>query len=286
MKKKSKQRVKPRLKKLIGLKGAKKAKRRKKKVKIVKIVQNKSKTKIKKIGEKIREKISKKRIGKERISKESKEVFKDIAYKLANYLIGENGKKIIDAIYGKKNVSEFSIAKKTSLTIYQTRSFLYNLASKNIVNAIRKKGRKKGWYTTYYVFNLKNCLEEYRNLKLKKLREIEDEIKSKKLNIFYACSKNCVVMKEDKAILNEYFCPECGELMQSINFENTIKKLGNEKEKVINEIQQIELLIQKLKEKVERKRMKKEVNEKVKVKVRKGKQKTRTKIKKKKTKKK
>ena len=176
---------------------------------------------------------------------------------IANYIAGSEGEKVVDVIYRKKSVSEFLIAKKTNMTIHQTRNILYKLASRNIVSAIRKKGRKKGWFTTYYSLNIIKSLEEYKNLNLKKLQEIEGEIKSRQTTNLYSCSANCVVMKEEKALLHDFFCPECGQLMQPLNMENEIKKLNFEKEKILKNIKKVDTILTLEKEKIGRKRERK-----------------------------
>jgi transcription initiation factor TFIIE subunit alpha len=182
---------------------------------------------------------------------------KKIMYEIADYLAGEEGKKIIDVIYGKKAVSEFLIAKKTGFTVHQTRNLLYKLASRNVVNSARKKAKKRGWFTTYYSLDIIKGLEEYKKLNLKKLQEIEGEIKSKQTTNLYSCPNGCITMKEEKALLHEFFCPDCGELMQLLNMENEIKKLNAERERILRDIKRVEEILALQKERIEKKRVKK-----------------------------
>ena len=53
---------------------------------------------------------------------------KDIVASVA----GQPASKIVDLLYGKKNVNEFLISKKLGLTINQTRNVLYKLAASMI----------------------------------------------------------------------------------------------------------------------------------------------------------
>jgi len=58
-------------------------------------------------------------------------------------IIGKEGEKIVDILYKKKNVNEFLISKKLSMTINQTRNLLYKLSDRGLIHFIRKKDRKK-----------------------------------------------------------------------------------------------------------------------------------------------
>ncbi|MEM2478783.1 MAG: hypothetical protein QXJ92_01105 [Candidatus Pacearchaeota archaeon] len=208
---------------------------------------------------------SEKKAKKKSKDKKERDEVKELLYELGNKLIGESGKKIIDMLYKKKNVNEFLIAKRTGLNINQVRNLLYKLSSKNIIFSIRKKARKKGWYIYYWTLYNDKALEFLRDTKIKRSREIENEIESKSTITFYSCSKGCVVMKEETALLHDFFCPECGELMHPVNMEGEIKKLNAEKEKLAREIDNINAVINQLKEK-ELKKIKPKVKPKAKAK--------------------
>jgi len=181
---------------------------------------------------------------------------KKLVYEIGNSLMGEYGGKIVDILYEKKDINEFLIAKKIGLTINQIRNLLYKLASKNIVSTIRKRDKKKGWYIYYWTLHTDRALEELKELKIKKLKEIEGEIKSKTSTTFYSCSKNCMIMKEETALFYDFFCPDCGELTHPVSMENEIKKLNLAKEKITKEIEKIDSLIQIFRRKTGEKREK------------------------------
>ena len=63
---------------------------------------------------------------------------------IVSSIVGQSPAKIVDLLYGKKNVNEFLIAKKLKLTINQTRNILYKLADEGLVGLVRKKASKKG----------------------------------------------------------------------------------------------------------------------------------------------
>ncbi|MEM4358118.1 MAG: hypothetical protein QW244_02070 [Candidatus Pacearchaeota archaeon] len=217
------------------------------------------------IKSKIKSKGKIKKIKKEKKGKKSIDEVKKGVYEVGEYLMGEVGSKITDILYGKKNVNEFLIEKKTKIPINQIRNLLYRLLNKNIISSIRKKDKKKGWYVYYWTLHNEKALEALKEIKVTKLHEIEGEIKSKQNITFYSCSKGCSVMKEETALLHDFFCPECGELMQPLSMENEIKKLSLAKENVAKEIEKIDFLIQTLKEKAGRERERKAKRERMKM---------------------
>jgi len=130
-------------------------------------------------------------------------------------LIGSSGNKIVDLLYGKKNVNEFLIAKSLKLTINQTRNILYRLADEGLVSFVRKKDRKKGgWYTYYWTLNTGKGLSKFGLILSKEIENLKNQGDTKKTKRFYY-SKNCnLEFTEEVALVNHYSCPECGEVLE------------------------------------------------------------------------
>jgi transcription initiation factor TFIIE subunit alpha len=192
--------------------------------------------------------------------KEIKEKIKRLLYSFADSFLGEDGRKIINVIYNKKNVNEFLVAQKTRLNINQVRNIFYKLESKNLVSSIRKKDRRKGkygWYIYFWTLYEDKALEELKKMKLKRVEIIEHEIKNRKEMTFFECKNKCVVMREETALLHDFFCPECGELLMPSSMDEEIKKLEDEKNKIKKEIEEIDKVLEiyrrMKKEEVERK---------------------------------
>ena len=78
--------------------------------------------------------------------------------KVVENTAGIDAVKIVDLLFGKKDVNEFLIAKKLNLTINQTRNLLYRLSHLGIINSIRKKDKRKGWYIYFWTFNVLKSL--------------------------------------------------------------------------------------------------------------------------------
>jgi len=152
-------------------------------------------------------------------------------------IAGEQASKMIDFIHDKKNINEFLIAKKLKLTINQTRNILYKLADEGIVSFIRKKDKKKGgWYTYFWTLNVGKGLVRLRDRILKDLEKLKSQMNLKKTERFYHCP-NCVIeSNEETALLYQYTCPECGEVLH-------LKEKGKEIEHLEKEVAKLEELL-------------------------------------------
>jgi transcription factor E len=150
-------------------------------------------------------------------------------------ILGPAGVPIVDLLYDKKNVNEFLIAKKLKLTINQTRNMLYRLSDEGLVSFIRKKDAKKGgWYTYFWTLSLEKSLIKFKEKITKEMNELEGSIHTKKTVRFFVCATCANEMSEEQALLHDYHCTECGELMQpkdpSAEIAVTQEKVGKLRE--------------------------------------------------------
>jgi transcription initiation factor TFIIE subunit alpha len=156
---------------------------------------------------------------------------------LALAIAGESASKMVDFIHDKKNVNEFLIAKKLKLTINQTRNILYKLADEGIVSFVRKKDKKKGgWYTYFWTLNAGKGLFKLKERILSDIEKLKNQINSKKTERFYYCANCTIESNEETALLYQYTCPECGEVLQ-------LKEKGKEIENLEKEVARLEELL-------------------------------------------
>jgi len=159
-------------------------------------------------------------------------------------IAGEKAFGIVDILYDKKNINEFIIAKKLRLTINQTRNILYSLADEGLVGFIRKKDKKKGgWYTYFWTLNVGKGLMKYKETLEKELDRLRNLLQSRKTKKFYYCPNCGIEFNEENALLHNYTCPECGEILglkESIseiqNIEGQVAKLEKEIAEVDKEL--------------------------------------------------
>src|SRR3990172_6384710 len=148
---------------------------------------------------------------------------------VVSIIVGQQTSGIVDFLYEKKNVNEFLIAKKLKLTINQTRNILYKLADEGIVGFIRKKDKKKGgWYTYFWTLNVGRGLFRLKEKLLKSIEEMKNQLNVKKTDRFYHCANCGLESNEENALLYQYVCPECGEVLQLKDKGKEVEQLGKE----------------------------------------------------------
>ena len=111
-------------------------------------------------------------------------------------VVGKSSEQLVDLLSGKKYINEFTLAKKMDLTINQVRNLLYKLADYDLVSSIREKDKKKGWYTYFWKIESLKCLEFLRGILIKKIDQIEHQIKSRETKKFYICERCKITMSK------------------------------------------------------------------------------------------
>jgi transcription factor E len=172
--------------------------------------------------------------------------------KVVENTAGEQAVKIVDLLYGKKDVNEFLIAKKLNLTINQTRNLLYRLSHLGIISSIRKKDKRKGWYIYFWTFNVLKSLEVLEQSISGEIGILEAEFNSKKQKRFYKCKHCGREAQEEEALLTNFSCTECGEVYDLMDnapllaeVSKKIEKLQKERDIIRKEIRAEEDIINK-----------------------------------------
>ena len=164
-------------------------------------------------------------------------MLKDLLREVIVIVAGKQAEEISDILYSKKHVNEFLIAKKLEITINQTRNILYKISDHGLVSSIRKKDKRKGWYTYFWKIEVIKTLEFLRNILLKNIQQLEHQIKSRETKIFYICENCHVEYNEENALLRDFTCPECGRIL--VQKDNTRvlrelkKNLDQQKKKLV-----------------------------------------------------
>ncbi|MBI2045784.1 hypothetical protein HYT23_07010 [Candidatus Pacearchaeota archaeon] len=164
-------------------------------------------------------------------------------------LVGKQAEPIADLLNSNKHVNEFLIAKKLNLTINQTRNILYKIADHGLVSSIRKKDRRKGWYTYFWKLEVLKSLEFLQNMLIKKIEQIKNQIKSREVKQFYICEKCNLEFSEENALLHDFTCPECGGVFSLKDNLGVLKELRKNLVKTDREMHIVSEEINKEKEK-------------------------------------
>jgi len=167
-------------------------------------------------------------------------------------VVGKPAEEIVDLIYSNKHVNEFLLSKKLGLTINQTRNVLYKLSDYGMVSSVRKKDKRKGWYTYFWRIEPTKSLEFLKNSLVKKMEQMIYQIRSKETKDFYICERCNVELNEETALINSFTCNECGGLFTLKDNSKTIKDLQKNLEKLKEELALVDIELEKEKGKTEK----------------------------------
>lgn len=194
---------------------------------------------------------------------------KELIKEIINNVVGKTAEGIAEILDSKKHVNEFVIASKLDITINQTRNFLYKLSDLGLVSSIRKKDKKKGWYTYFWRIENLKALEFLQNLLQKKISQINTQINSRETQQFYVCDKCKLEFSEESALLMNFTCDECGDIFTLKDNAKLLRELKKNVIKYEAELKVVSSEINNEKEKIDKLRLKEiEKEKKVKAKFR------------------
>jgi len=141
---------------------------------------------------------------------------------LVTTTVGEDVLPLIHILRTKNNISEFKLAEMLNVTVNQMRNMLYRLNEQNLVNFIRKKDKKKGWYIYYWSLNKKSVESSMLKVKQKQLEDLKTRLAKEQEGMFYVCPNGCMRLSMETAMEHEFRCQECGTLMKEQDNQRTI----------------------------------------------------------------
>ena len=169
---------------------------------------------------------------------------------------GKQSEKIVDLLDVNKHVNEFLIAKKLDLTINQTRNILYRISDYGLVSSIRKKDKRKGWYTYFWKIEPIKALEFLKKDIVKRMDQFENQIKSRELKRFYFCGRCHIELAEENALLHEFTCSECGDILSLKDNTKVLREMKKNLDRLRKDLSFISEEIDKESEKIGKKKEK------------------------------
>lgn len=144
---------------------------------------------------------------------------------LVDEMAGVGSGRIVEILFGKKDVNEFIIAKKMNLTINQVRNILYKLSAEGLVTFVRKKDKRKGWYIYYWTLKTEKCLVKLEQALLRKIDELKVALNNREFNRYYLCKSCGIEVTEEKALEHGFTCEECAEVYELSDNRNAVRDL-------------------------------------------------------------
>ena len=183
-------------------------------------------------------------------------MLKNLLKEVVSLIAGKQAEEIVDLLDTQNYINEFIIAKKLNLTINQTRNILYKVSDYGLVSSIRKKDKRKGWYTYFWKIEILKSLEFLKENLLKKIDNAEHQIKSRETKRFYSCERCHIELTEENALINNFTCSECGSILSLRDNTKLVKDLGRNKERLERDLKIVDEEILKEKGKEDKKKAK------------------------------
>ena len=180
-------------------------------------------------------------------------------------VVGRQVEEMADLLYSDKHVNEFLIAKRLGITINQTRNILYKISDKGLVSSIRKKDKRKGWYTYFWKIEVLKALEFLKSYVLKRIEQIQSQLRSRQSRQFYLCEKCNLEFSEENALVYDFTCRECGNVFAVKDNSKVIRDFKKDLLRLGNELKLINVEIEKENSKLDKKKereIKKKIKEK------------------------
>ncbi len=177
---------------------------------------------------------------------------KEFLKEVVSIVVGKQAEPIADLLYSKNHVNEFVIAKKLDLTINQTRNILYKIFDQGLVTSIRKKDKKKGWYTYFWKIEVLKSLEFLRGVIQKKIDLTQSQISNRESRRYYVCEHCNIELSEENAMHQDFLCNECGEVLTLKDDTKLIKELKKNLDKFKEKLELVDKEISKEQEVVDK----------------------------------
>lgn len=180
----------------------------------------------------------------------------DLLKEVVAHVAGKTAEGIVPLINSKKHVNEFTIAKEMDLTINQTRNILYKISTHNLVSSTREKDDKKGWYTYFWKIEVLKALKFLRNLVQDRLDRIDKQIQNRESKNFYTCERCGIELNEEQALMYEFICNECGNVLNLKDNSKVLRALRKNSTKFRNKLAEIDDEIEKEKSRIQKEKEK------------------------------
>ena len=158
-------------------------------------------------------------ISREKISQLAVQIGGEISVLIVDFLL-EHG----------ENTSEFLIAEKLEVPINTVRKTLYMLQDANLVNSMRKKDKKKGWYIYYWTFDEIQARTLITKMKEQRINSLKKRLDIEQNSDYYTCKKKCIRVTLERALENNFTCIECEKILQEVDNSKKVKLIIEELE--------------------------------------------------------
>jgi len=198
---------------------------------------------------------NKKSIEKKENMVEDKNKLQNLLKEVVSIVAGKPSEEIVELLNTRKHINEFLIAKKLDVTINQTRNILYKISDHGLVSNIRKKDKKKGWYTYFWKIEVLKSLEFLKNHLSKRISQMQNQVKSRETKRYYVCERCNIELGEENALIHDFTCQECGAIFKLKDNTKLLRDLSRSVLKLEKELEDVELEVSKEQAKLDKEKM-------------------------------
>jgi len=152
---------------------------------------------------------------------------------MAETLTGPAGRKIVELLAIRNEMTDDEIAKILDAPINEVRIILHKLFDARLLKYRRERDKKIGWYVYFWRITDENAEIIYKQRKRKVLEKLKKRLIYETQNTFYACSNRDIPrLTFDDAFNNMFKCPVCGAILEPYDNSEIIIVLKNIIEKI------------------------------------------------------
>ena len=111
----------------------------------------------------------------------------------------------------------------------------------------------------FWKIEVLKSLEFLKEIILKNLNQLKNQIKSRETKRFYVCERCNVEFTEENAMLHDFTCNECGEIFSVKSNEKVLKEFKKNEEKLGKKLELVNEEIKKEKEKIDKDKTKRNI---------------------------
>ncbi len=156
-----------------------------------------------------------------------------------NNIAGEHACELVRICNSKKIVNDEFIAGKIGLKITEVRAILNRLHYRGVAYYDKKHDSRSGWYSYTWKINSKRIAELILEQQAEEVQKLESKRDFEKNYSFFSCKKACDNFQFELAAEYGFRCPQCGDMMNSIDNK---KRLGLIAGKIKSLREEIEIL--------------------------------------------
>jgi len=148
--------------------------------------------------------------------------------------------------YEKKGrqVTDEELAKKMKLKVTEIRTVLNRLHYRGIACYKKTKNKKNGWYNYTWEIKKKRIVELIMEEQRESIEKLEQKQVFGKNYDFFSCKKSCSVIPFEIAAEYQFRCPECGETMNSFDYNKRLKDIKGQIEIMKKDVGQLQKMTQ------------------------------------------